>query len=538
LRAEAPPRRLDVCTLLGQRTLSARPNFLFIVTDQCRYDLLGCLGRFPVQTPNLDRLAAEGVRFDRCYSVHPTCMPTRATWLTGLPPRVHGTRCNGIPLDTRLPLITDALRQAGYYTHGIGKIHLSPYIPQAGYDPDTLRPEQWPESGPAWHSGRLKRLPLPYYGFEDVDFLGGNGFAGWGDYFDWLAEREPRGRELLGPPPGVEMDFDKAVEVTWPSRLPAELHATSWAVECAEKALRRATVAGKPFFLWLSVSDPHPPYTAPAPWCDMYDPGQMPEPTRRDGELELLPPHYRRLFEVGAKTAGRILRTDIPQDAHRRVAAMMCGMVSQMDNMVGRALKLLDTLGLTQNTVVAFTSDHGQMLGDHWMYSMPPTHLDGVIRVPSVWRLPGIFRAGLVSPALVSHMDLAPTVLDLAGVPIPEGRVPPEPEAPMQRPPWPGRSLVALLTGRAERVQDSVTVENDADYLGLRMRSLITESHHITIYAGETYGELFDLRGDPNQLHNLWDEPGAQRTKRDLMIQLMYRFAETDSALPRRLGHA
>lgn len=173
------------------------------------------------------------------------------------------------------------------------------------------------------------------------------------------------------------------------------------------------------------------------------------------------------------------------------------------------------------------------MMGDHWMYSMPPCHLDGSIRVPSIWSCPERFSQGAVSDALVSHLDFAPTILDLAGVPVPEGTVPPSPEAPRARGPWPGRSMEPLLTGEGERIQDSVITEFDADYLGLRLRTLITDDAQITIYANESYGELYDLRNDPHQLHNLWDDASAKETKRKLQVRLLHRLAETDATLPR-----
>ncbi len=514
------------------------PNFLFIVADQFRHDLLGCAGHPVVKTPNLDRLASQGVRFDRCYSVHPLCMATRATWFTGLVPRAHGTRCNGVPLDTSLPTLPGALLAAGYRTHGIGKIHMNPYFPQGDIDVDTMLPRDWPEAGPIWLSRRIERLPSPYYGLQTVDFMGGNGHNVYGQYADWLLEREPRGRELLAPGPGVKFSFEKSVEATWPSRLPEELHLTRWASECAEEFLSEAARADRPFFLWVSIPDPHPPYTAPPPWCGMYVPEDVVMPVRREGELDDLPPHYRQLFETGIPTAGRIAPTNVPENCHRQTVAMAYGMVSQFDAMVGSVLASLEKHGLADDTVVAFMSDHGQMLGDHWMYSMPPCHMDGTLRVPSIWRAPGRFAEGVTSDALVSHLDLAPTVLDLAGVPIPEGPAPPVPEAPLERPAWPGRSMSPLLKGEVARIQDSVIAENDADYLGMRMRTLITKDHHITIYAGESFGELYDLASDPDQLHNLWNDPSSRELKRDLQVQLMYRFAETDNTLPRRMGHA
>jgi len=518
--------------------VSERPNFVFFIAAQFRYDLLGCAGHPVARTPHIDRLAAEGARFDRCYSIHPLCMPTRATWFTGLVPRAHGTRCNGIPLDPSLPTVPGALLEAGFRTHAIGKLHMNPWMPHRSIDADSLSPDEWPEARPVWDKGLLTRLPSPYYGFETVDFMGGNGHRVYCNYAEWLLAREPGARELMAPPPDVVMDFSRSVEATWRNRLPAELGPTSWAAERGEKFLADAAKSERPFFLWLSIPDPHPPYTASAPWCDMYRPEDMPMPTRREGELDSLPPHYRTLFEEGVRTAGRIAATNVPEDAHRRVAAMVCAMVSQFDAMVGRVVGALERLGLYENTVVAFLSDHGQMLGDHWMYSMPPCHLDGTLRVPSVWRAPGDAPRGRVCDALVSHLDFAPTVLDLAGVPVPEGRTTPEPEAPRQRPPWPGRSFVPLLAGTADRIQGSVIAENDEDYLGMRMRTLVTENHHFTIYAGEPYGELYDLRNDPGQLRNLWDDASARALKRDLHARLLHRLAETDSVLPRRLGHA
>jgi arylsulfatase A-like enzyme len=269
----------------------------------------------------------------------------------------------------------------------------------------------------------------------------------------------------------------------------------------------------------------------------MYADAEMPEPARREGELDALPPHYKRMFEQGMLTAGRAARTSIPRDAEIQAQRVVSGIVSQWDAMVGSLMDLLQARGLMENTIVVVMSDHGQMLGDHWMHNMPPTHLDGVARVPAIWQGPGI-EAGQVVSGLASHLDFAPTILDLAGVPIPEGRTPPEPEAPAQRPPWPGRSLLPILSGKADTVQDSVIIENDEDYLGLRQRTLVTAGHHITCYAGESYGELYDLQNDPHQLQNLWDVPSCRELRRDLQVALLDRLIETDATLPRRMGHA
>jgi arylsulfatase A-like enzyme len=327
-------------------------------------------------------------------------------------------------------------------------------------------------------------------------------------------------------------------DAVWQNALPPELHYTAWMADRAISFLRDSAQSRQPFFTWCSFPDPHPPYTAAHPWGDMYDPGDVPPPIRRDGELDSLPPHYRILFEEGVPTAGRIARTDLPEDQVRRVRAMAYGLISQIDHAIGRVLTVLDELGLRDNTLVAFLADHGNMMGDHHLMNMPPTHLDGTTRVPSIWSLPGACVEGRVSSALASHLDFAPTILDLAGLPIPEGPVPPAAEAPRQLPPWPGRSMAPLLRGEGESIQDSVIIENDEDYLGMRMRTLVTEEYHLTTYAGEEYGELYDLRDDPEQLHNLWDDLGHRELRLELCAALQDRLTETDNVLPRRLCHA
>lgn len=516
---------------------STPPNFVCIVADQLRFDMLGCSGHPVVKTPNIDKLAKRGIRFNRCYTVQPMCMATRSTWLTGWTPRGHGVRCNGIPLDTRIPTMPQALRKAGYKTHSIGKIHANPWMPHKDFDADHLHPAEWPEAISLWDNGKIKRLEN-YYGFESVDAL-----CGWwsGNYGQWLQEREPGFRELVSPPGGVAVTPQGILEVpetSYPSRLPKELHYTQWSTECSNAFFDTAKKSGQPFFLWHSIPDPHPPFSVSEPYYSMYQNCDMPEPCRREGELDDLPPHYKKMFKTDVKTAGRMAATDVDAKVEKEAIRTVCGIITQWDDMVGRIMGQLEEKELMDNTVIVVMSDHGQMLGDHWMHNMPPSHLDSVVRVPSIWYCSGKFRPGDVSQALISHLDFVPTILDLAGVEPLEGRIPPHPEAPQQRPALPGKSFAGILNGETETTQDSVIIENDEDYLGMRQRSIITENWHMTCYIGEEYGELFDTKNDPGQLYNRWDDPDCQNTKRELQVQMLYRFAETDRTLPRRMGHA
>ena len=463
-------------------------------------------------------------------------MPTRATWFTGQTTRGHSVRCNGIPLDRSLPTMTQALCDAGYRTHGIGKIHLRPFGTLKDADPATLDPGDWPESGTLWREGRIASMPTPYYGLQSLDYIGHHGAAAYGDYRAWLLRQEPDADRLWKE---ADDRTGEGPETVWTSKLPAELHYCHYMADCGEQFLRDRARDASPFFLWCSCPDPHPPYTCAPEWADMYDPADAVMPMRREGELDDLPPQYKVLYEQGGKSAGRFAPCkDISDDQVRRVRAMVYGMISQIDHMVGRVVDEAERLGLLENTVVVFMADHGNLMGDHWLFNMPPSHLDGTTRVPSVWSWPRGFQENVVSEALVSHLDFAPTILDLADVPIPEGDVPATPECDEQLPAWSGHSVARVLTGEADTIQDGVIIENDEDYWGDRLRTLVAGDACITVYPGRPYGELFDLREDPGQLHNLWEDPTRRDLRLEMQAQLLEKLALTDSRLPRRLCHA
>jgi len=513
----------------------SRPNFLCFVTDQHRHDHLGCAGNPVVQTPNLDRLAESGVRFRRAYVNNPLCMPGRATMFTGRTARGHGVRTNGIALDPCIPTMTQGLVDAGYRTHSVGKIHVTPFGLPRGVPIEELDPGEFPEAGRMWTERRINAVPTPYYGLQSVELAIGHGVV-QGDYMRWLEEQDPDAPALMRPEAGERPT--SGAEQSWKMALPEELHVSRWVADRSVSFLESAAQAHEPFFLWCSLPDPHHPYCPPRPWCDMYDPASIPLPTRRDGEHDSLPPHYARIFSEAFPLSGRFQPTNLPDDQLRDIIALTYGLVSLADHHIGRVMDSLEALGLRDDTVVSFFSDHGDMMGDHGIINKGPFHMDGLVRVPFMWSWPGQFPSGIETDALGGILDFAPTVLDLAGVPIPVGDAPPEPETENELPPWPGRSLAPVLRGEADSVQDSVLIENDEDYLGLRLRTLVTDRYKLTAYPGQSYGELFDLENDPGELHNLWDAPEAQSTKTDLLLRLMARIVETDSVLPRRLCHA
>lgn len=518
-----------------------QPNVLCLCTDQHRADHLGCMGHPLVRTPNIDRIAATGVAFDRAYVANPLCMPARATYFTGLTPRGHRVRTNGIPLDPRVPTMVGALRQAGYRTHSVGKLHMHNFGTPSGVPLEALDPLDCPESRAMWDSGRITRLPSPYYGFESTVFVGGHASWVWGEYVNWIKDKHPH---LLAAVQGRDVLEDWSAlcgEHGFKSKVPAELFYNNWIADRTIEFLKARATDQEPFFCWCSFPDPHHSYVVPQPYSDMYDPADVPLPTRREGELDDLPSFYREIFEKGAKrwkaVSGRFSATMHTDDELRHILALTLGMVSCVDAAVGRVLDALENFELRKDTVVVFMSDHGDMMGDHWMVNKGPFHFDGLLRIPFIWSWPGHFRSGEHRSGLVSQIDFAPTILDLCGVPIPEGPVPAEPEAPCQIRPWPGYSLRPMLEGDYH-VRERVIVENDEDYLGTRVRTLINDRYKLTVYSGEDYGELFDRERDPHELHNLWNDPAAQHIRTALKAELLDAYLDEESPLPRRLTHA
>ena len=514
-----------------------QPNILCIITDQQRADHMSCAGNSVLRTPNIDRIAASGTRFDRAYVNCPLCMPGRATLFTGRTPRGHGVRTNGIDLDPQLPTMPQALVDAGYRTHSVGKLHLRRFMDVSGLPVEEHNPAENPELKALWLEGTIDTLPTPYFGMQSADYVGAHGGGVFGDYLNWLKKEDPDAVKLLSPEHAREPL--SGADQSYKMALPAELHYTPWVAGRTIDFLDDAAANDEPFFLWSSFADPHHPYCPPAPYDSMYDPAEMPLPNRREGELDDLAPFFRQSVEEGIPLAGRQPKPARQTDAQmREIIAHTYGMIALLDDHVGRILNKLDELGLRENTIVMFMSDHGDMMGDHWLLNKGPFHFEGLLRVPFIWSWPGHIAEGVTTEALASLLDFAPTVLDLCNVPIPEGDVPPKVEAVQQSDPWPGRSLRPVLLGKATSVQDAVVVENDEDYLGLQLRTLVTERYKLTIYQGQEFGELFDLQEDPNEQHNCWHDPAYASICNELSVQLLHELIRTDSVLPRRLGHA
>jgi arylsulfatase A-like enzyme len=294
--------------------------------------------------------------------------------------------------------------------------------------------------------------------------------------------------------------------------LPQEFHYTTWTGERTIAQIDESVRQNKPFFVWSSFHDPHPPYLVPEPWASMYDPKDMKIGTMIPGELDRMPPHHRLTQEESPDFSAW---QETPHPNHgfhshtfeeaelKKDVAVYYGMISFMDQQIGRILKRLDDLGIAENTLVVFSTDHGHFFGHHGLIAKGAFHYEDLLRVPFIVRCPGAKLPGQSSHALQALIDLAPTFLTAAKIPVPGSM-----QGVNQLPTW---------LGEHDQARDEVIVENRHQPSAVHLRTYITDRYKITVYRDREYGELFDLQNDPEERRNLWDDPAAAQVKCDLM---------------------
>ncbi|MGH2542334.1 MAG: sulfatase family protein, partial [Ardenticatenaceae bacterium] len=429
--------------------MQARPNILFICTDQQRYDALGCYGNESIMTPAIDQLATEGVLFERCYVQSPICAPSRASLLTGRYPSAHGLWANGVALPPHEQLFTRALADAGYDCGLIGKLHLAAAF--------GGRREPRPDDG-----FRFWRWAHdPYHGAPE------------NQYHRWLEARYP---ELYAAArsPASDVRFET---------LPADAHYSHWVAEETIEFLSSARDPAKPFFLMVNFFDPHHPFGAPPEYVRLYDPARLPRPISAPGELASKPPI---LAEASRESYGGYEPgfTSYSAEEIQEIVAAYYAMMTLIDDEVRRILATVQELGLREETLVVFTSDHGDFMGDHQLLLKGALHYRGLVRVPFIWRDPNVDAQGLVNRGLCGTLDIANTVLARAELQGHNG---------MQ-----GANLLQAVNGGATG-HDSLVIEEHQrrGYMGFknnfRARTLITEDVRLTLYEGADWGEMYDL---------------------------------------------
>ena len=472
------------------------------MADQLRRDCLGCFGNRVVQTPHIDALAEQGTVLTNMYAAYPVCAPNRASIFTGRYPSCHKVVENGRHLPKTEITLMHVLRENGYSTYGAGKMHFGPQwrFPPDGsvlVDPDrSLAFDPQPDE-----------TEYPWYGFDRVAITEDHRV---GPYEDYL---QSHGLSLDG-----ELDSASYPQSsTEPSPIPAEHHQTSWITKSALSFLaqhRKSKHNDKPYFLKVSYVHPHHPFNPPQPYDKKYDPADIPLPVWSEDEVPLWPEAYQQKFHRNDGSHEGVGLSSYKDADWQRIRASYYGMIEMIDTSIGRIIDDLSAHDEYENTIFVFTTDHGEMLGDHRLLFKGTTY-DCVTGVPFIASGPGI-SAGRFDD-LCSSVDIMPTVLSVVGLQSPDA---------VQ-----GDSLVSLFTaGGVTTGKEAVLIENAGDRRTVRTKSLL-----YTFHGSGKRGELYNLQDDPHCLSNLWDKDDQLRMRASEQLVQLLTSASADP-VPKRVG--
>jgi arylsulfatase A-like enzyme len=453
------------------------PNILFIQTDYQRGDDGPSLGSPFLKMPTLDRLCKEGAVFSRHLSTSPICMPARYCWVTGQYPHTHGQWDNyDRPWPKESPVLMKLLKQQGYQTVGVGKMHFRPWEMMAGFDRRIIA------------EGQGNKFP------DDFDKM--------------LNARGLDRRKLLSIVGKFGLTGSQAT-YDWP--LDEELHIDNFVGAQALGVVERGELKG-PWFMWVSFPGPHSPWNPPAryskPYLDMED---LPTGNTFPGELKTKPLEYtRHRYGYGGNFFDVLdAQPERREEMFRAVRAGHYGNLTMIDERVGEIIDALAEKDKLDNTIVIWSSDHGSALGDHNMLHKG-THFDNDVRVPFVVRCPGRVTPG-IRKGFSSHVDLLPTLVSLAG-----GKVPSKVE---------GRDLTPMFADTEAKVRDFGVMECSL------VTSIITDKWKIGFHHFNNEADLYDLENDPAELYNLADKPEYAKVVEQLKKKLVRWRREMSSGL-------
>jgi len=490
-------------------------NILFIMCDQLRWDYLSCYGHPTLGTPNIDGLAARGMRFTRAYVQSPVCGASRMSFYTGRYVQSHGAAWNGYPLKVGELTLGDYLRPLGVQTVLVGKTHMRAdreAMERLGIDPSSIIGVRVAECGfdPYERDDGLHAVgpdgrydpQVPRYN----SWLNDKGYPGDNPWHDWANAAEGEGNSLAS---GWAMRH--AVK---PARV---AEADSETPYMTGRAMDFITEAGdRPWCLHLSYIKPHWPYIAPAPYNSMFGTADVLPVMRSEEERRDPHPVFREFMDL------RVSRTFARDDVRQQVIPVYMGLIKQIDDQLGRLLQFLESRGLLDTTMIVFTSDHGDYLGDHWMGEKDLFH-DASAKIPLIVVDPSPAAdaaRGTVCAELVESIDLIPTFLEALGA---------DPAAQAHR--LEGRSLAPFLHGEPPATWRRFAI-SEYDYalqpaaakLGVEPRDarlfMVADKRWKLVHAPGFRPMLFDLANDPGELRDLGADPAHEGERHRLMAAL------------------
>jgi len=468
--------------------MNKRPNILWLTSDQQRWDTIHASGNDYIDTPNLDKLCKEGVLFTQAYCQSPICTPSRASFLSGRYPSAVNANINGgANLPEHCQLVSKKLADSGYLCGLIGKLHIT---------------SAWDD-----HEDRMDD------GFSYFCYNLGPGHDLEGQssqYAKWLREEKNMDWRSLFTNDGKHSYY------WYKEDAPVELRQTAW---CAEKAIDFISKQDKdkPWMLCVNCYDPHPPFDAPASNVQKYLARGLPDPIFSEHDIE----EWERLNRFFHQSTAK--PTD---DGVRRQRASYYGMCELVDMHFGRIIEALDHLGLRDDTIIIFNSDHGEMLGDHGLTHKGCRFYEGLVHVPLIISCPSRFASGVRYDGITELTDLSPTIAQLCGI---------EMESSC------GHSLLDALQRRVVSHRSFVRTEYyhvldeslkfGSSNEGSDENPAVDTSHasyaemyydgrfKLCVYHGSEYGQLFDMKEDPSEKRNLWDDPDHAGVKMQLLLK-------------------
>lgn len=479
-----------------------RKNILFIMADQLSAAFLNCYGSGLAVSPMLDSLAENGVRFKRCYASTPICAPNRATIFTGRSPVAHGVIGNNYNLQCDVPTLFGVLQKHGYRTGGFGKFHLTTMgkalpdnLNYLGFN-ESIATED-PKLGP-WIDWVKREHQEDYETALSVTWPMEYSKRYGKKHEDLLSKINKSTEKILEP-------LRKASfwRQAYPSPLRKEIHQTTWITDISLDFMEQhlLTYPDQPFCAYVSYVDPHDPYDPPVPYDTMFDPDEMPDPLPASWE--------ERGCGILEQSKSYLNFKDIEndKDAIKRARALYAGSIRFVDDQIGRIIAFIEERGIRDDTLIVFTSDHGDMLGDHSLPGKGAKHFDKSIHCPLIVSGPGIY-SGVIND-LVCSLDFFPTFCEFAGVN-------------KYLPPLEGKSFLPLLHGKTQlKPWKEVTVDYCTDEAGFGVRSIVTEDGwRFTVFDEDNTGEMYNLNTDSDEQKNLFHNPKYIKKKLQLYERL------------------